>query len=152
MVVATLAVGAMMLYGAVFWFYGTQDAIWYHICAPYDQYTDLVKTYLHNFNTVIMFIIPFCLLTVMNVRIALKVLICKRQETIRRTNWEGIVTRQTSLYRARSGSLSGTPRGAATDGGGGTHCTRSTSDTCDDDTRRPTQYDSETQESFTKLL
>ena len=150
--VVTLAVGAMVLYGAVFWFYGTQKMHYLHICTPYDQYTDLVTTYLHNFNTVIMFIILFCLITVMNVRIALKVLICKRQEPMRRTSWGGIVTRQTSLYRARSGSLSGTHRGAATDVGGGTHCTRSTSDTCDDDTRRPTQYDSETQESFTKLL
>ena len=134
MVVATLAVGAMVLYGAVFWFYGTQEMYHLHICAPYDQYTDLVTTYLHNFNTVIMFIILFCLITVMNVRIALKVLICKRQETMRRTSWGGIVTRQTSLYRARLGSLNGTHRCAATDGVGGTRCTRSTSDTCGDDT------------------
>ena len=102
--VVTLAVGAMVLYGAVFWFYGTQKMHYLHICAPYDQYTDLVTTYLHNFNTVIMFIIPFCLITVMNVRIAVKVLICKR-ETMRRTNWEGIVTRQTYTRRDREVSV-----------------------------------------------
>ena len=97
MVVLTLAVGAMLFYGSVFWFYGAQEIHHLHICAPYDQYTDLVTTYLHNINTVIMVIIPFCLITVMNVRIAMKVFMFrKRQETTRRAN------RQSSLFRARS--------------------------------------------------
>ena len=150
MVVIILAVGAMMFYGAVFWFYGRQDIHHLHICAPYDQYTDLVTTYLHNFNTVIMLIIPFCLITVMNVRIALKVLkFYKRQETMRRANWGGSVTRQTSLFRARSESPSGTPRCTAADGA---QPSRSTNDTCDDGARRRSQYHNKTQERVTKLL
>ena len=74
-VVITLAVVGALLYGLVTWSFSIilVDGSGTVVCAPRPQYTHLVS-YLHNIDTVITLIVPFCLIAVMNVKIAHKVL------------------------------------------------------------------------------